>query len=310
MVDMEKLDSSAFEIIGINEGETDVLSRPQVGYFKDAWRRFKKNKIAVAALCLLVVLAVLVIVGPYMGGNYDYKQIDKTARNLKPCAEHWFGTDKLGRDLWARVWVGGRVSIAIGIIGTLVSTTIGCIYGGISAYFGGKVDTVMMRIVEIIISLPYLIVVILMSILLNSKSMGTLILAMCATGWCGMARMVRAHMLKVKSEEYILAANAMGVSPLHIITKHMIPNVVGVIIVAVTFDVPGYISSEAFLSYMGLGIQPPGTAWGALANMGQQVYNHYPYQLFFPALMIALILLSFTLMGDGLRDALDPKMRK
>ena len=308
-MDTVEIDPDEFKILGIDENQGEVISRPKVGYFKDAWRRFKQNKIALAAFGILVILIVMVIIGPSLSG-YDYEAVDKTARNLAPCAEHWFGTDKLGRDLFARVWVGGRVSIIIGITGALISTIIGCIYGGIAAYFGGKVDTIMMRIVEVFISIPYLIVVILMSILLDSKSMGTLILAMVMTGWCGMARLVRGQMLQIKSEEYILAAKAMGVSPFTIVTKYMIPNTISVVIVSITFDVPGYIFSEAFLSYMGLGIQAPGTSWGALANAAQSVFTHYPYQLFIPALMIALTMLAFTLMGDGLRDALDPKLRK
>ena len=168
----------------------------------------------------------------------------------------------------------------------------------------------MMRIVEILISVPYLIVVIVLSIVLQSKGMGTLILAMTVTGWCGMARFVRAQMLSIKNEEYILAAKALGVKPWKIITRHMIPNTLSTVIVSITFDIPGYIFSDAFLSYIGLGIQPPKTSWGALASAAQAQFTFYPYQLFFPAFMIALTMLCFTLLGDGLRDALDPKLRK
>lgn len=305
----EKIDASSFEIVGISEDQGDVIARPRIGYFKDAWRRFKQNKIALIAMFILLLITVMVIIGPSLSG-YKFESVDKTVRNKAPSAAHWFGTDKLGRDLFARVWVGGRVSIIIGITGALISSVIGCIYGGVAAYFGGKVDNIMMRIVEILISIPYLIVVILMSIIFDSKSLGTLILAMTITGWCGMARLVRAQMLQIKNEEYILAAKAMGVSPWKIILKYMIPNTISVVIVSITFDIPGYIFSEAFLSFIGLGIQSPGTSWGALASSAQPEFTHYPYQLFFPAIMIALTMLSFTLMGDGLRDALDPRLRK
>jgi oligopeptide transport system permease protein len=305
----EKIDASSFEIIGISENQGDVIARPRVGYFKDAWRRFKQNKIALIAMVILLLIIVMVVIGPALSG-YKFESIDKAARNKGPSATHWFGTDKLGRDLFSRVWIGGRVSIIIGITGALISSIIGCIYGGVAAYFGGKVDNIMMRIVEILISVPYLIVVILMSIIFDSKSLGTLILAMTITGWCGMARLIRAQMLQIKNEEYILAARAMGVSPWKIILKYMIPNTISVVIVSITFDIPGYIFSEAFLSYIGLGIQSPGTSWGALASSAQAEFTHYPYQLFFPAIMIALTMLSFTLMGDGLRDALDPRLRK
>lgn len=168
----------------------------------------------------------------------------------------------------------------------------------------------MMRIVEVLLSIPYLIIVILISVVTDSKSIGTMMLALTLTGWCGIARLVRGQMLQLKSQEYVLAANALGVSPFKIIMRHMIPNTIGIIIVAITFDIPGYIFSEAFLSYIGLGIQPPDTSWGALASAAQQNFMFYPYQLFFPSLMIALTMLSFTLLGDGLRDALDPKLRK
>ncbi len=305
----EELLVSEFEWIGASEDSADQIARPRIGYLKDAWRRFKENKIAVVALYVLILIIGFVIFPPLFSA-YEFEAVDKTARNVAPNAQHWFGTDKLGRDLFVRVSIGGRVSIIIGIIGALISSIIGCLYGGISAFFGGKIDTIMMRIVEILISIPYLILVILMSIILQSKSLGTLILAMTITGWCGMARLVRGQMLQIKSEEYILAAKAMGVSPLRVITKYMIPNTISVVIVSITFTIPGYIFSEAFLSYIGLGIQPPDTSWGALASAAQSQFTHYPYQLFFPAIMIALTMLSFTLMGDGLRDALDPKLRK
>jgi len=305
----ENIDISSFEIIGVAENRCDTIARPRVSYLKDAWRRFRENKIALIAMCILVVIVIMVVFLPPLS-RYEFEEINKEARNMSPSTAHWFGTDKLGRDLFARVCVGGRVSIIIGITGALISSVIGCIFGGISAYFGGKVDTVMMRIVEILMSIPYLIIVILMSIVLNSKSLTTLILAMTITGWCGIARLIRGQMLQIKNEEYILAAKAMGVSPWKIVTKHMIPNTIGVVIVAITFDIPGYIFAEAFLSYIGLGVQPPGTSWGALASAAQAQFTHYPYQLFFPSLMIALTMLSFTLMGDGLRDALDPRLRK
>jgi oligopeptide transport system permease protein len=168
----------------------------------------------------------------------------------------------------------------------------------------------MMRIVEVLISVPYLIVVILLSVILQSSSIFTLILAMTLTGWCGIARIVRGQMLQVKAQEYIMAARALGVRPWKIIVRHMIPNTLGVVLVAITFDIPGYIFGEAFLSFIGLGVQPPDTSWGALASAAQSRFIFYPYQLLFPSLMIALTMLCFTLIGDGLRDALDPRLRK
>ncbi|MDO4554992.1 MAG: ABC transporter permease, partial [Lachnospiraceae bacterium] len=289
--------------------EGEVLARPRIGYWKDAWRRFCQNKIALIAAIILGVLIFFIIFGPSLSG-YAFEEIDTSAINQLPSAKHWFGTDALGRDLFARVWQGGRVSIIIGIVGAVVASVVGSIYGGIAAYFGGIVDDIMMRIVEILLSIPYLLIVILISIITDSKSLGTMLIALTLTGWCGIARLVRGQMMQLKSQEFILAANALGVHPMKIILKHMIPNTIGMIIVAITFDIPGYIFSEAFLSYIGLGIQAPATSWGALASAAQQTFTFYPYQMLFPALLIALTMLSFTLMGDGLRDALDPKQRK
>ncbi|HPT62000.1 MAG TPA: ABC transporter permease [Bacillota bacterium] len=303
------LSEELFEIIGPEFEDRERILRPTTSYVADAWRRLKENKIAMLALILLSVIVFMVIFGPAISG-YDYQEIDPENRNVGPNAEHWFGTDKLGRDLFARTWQGGRVSMIIGITGAFVSSFVGCIYGGISGYLGGRTDDIMMRIVEILMSVPYLIVVILLSVVLQSQSLFTLILAMTLTGWCNIARIVRGQVLQVKSQEYILAAEALGVRPWGIITKHIIPNVFSVVIVAITFDVPGYIFAEAFLSFIGLGVQPPGTSWGALASSAQGIFLFYPYQLFFPALMIALSMLCFTLLGDGLRDALDPRLRQ
>lgn len=306
---MQQIAKEKFAIIGVRSEDADGIARPHVSYWKDAWRRFRKNKLALVAFVILAVMVCMCVFAPIIS-PYEYESIDPDARLVGMTAEHWFGTDKLGRDIFTRVCIGGRVSLTIGIVGALVSAVVGCIYGGIAAYFGGLVDNIMMRIVEVLISVPYLIVVILLSVVLDSKSLGTMLLAMTITGWCGTARFVRAQMLKIKNEEFTLAAQALGVSPWKTVTRHFIPNTMGVIIVSITFDIPGYIFSEAFLSYMNLGIQPPGTSWGVLVSSAQSSFQFYPNQLLFPALMIALTMLCFTLIGDGLRDALDPKGRK
>ena len=308
-VEWEDIPAEKFEIIGTDDFSGDIIARPKVSYWADAWRRFRENKIALVALIILVIMVIMVIIGPGISG-YNFEQMNTDEINQLPSAEHWFGTDDLGRDLFARVFQGGRVSLTIGIVGAVVASVVGSIYGGIASYFGGIVDDIMMRIVEVLLSIPYLLTVILISVVTDSKSIGTMMLALVLTGWCGIARLVRGQMLQLKSQEYILAANALGVSPIKTIMRHMIPNTLGMIIVAITFDIPGYIFSEAFLSYVGLAVQPPDTSWGALASAAQQNFMFYPYQLFFPSLMIALTMLGFTLLGDGLRDALDPKLRK
>ena len=291
-----------------NTYESEVLPKAR-SKSKEFIKKFMRRKTAVIALIFILFMVIVAIFGPMMA-PYDCSVPDYSAMLQGPSAAHWFGTDDLGRDLFARVWQAGRVSLLIGITGALVASLIGSIYGGIAAYFGGIVDDIMMRIVEVLLSIPYLLIVILISVVTDSKSLGTMLIALTLTGWCGIARLVRGQMLQLKSQEFVLAANALGVSPMKIIMKHMIPNTLGMIIVAITFDIPGYIFSEAFLSYVGLGIQPPQTSWGALASAAQQNFMFYPTQLLFPAIMIALTMLSFTLLGDGLRDALDPKLRK
>ena len=297
-----------FQIIGCENADGERLLRPQTTYWKDAWRRLKKNHLAMASMVILFVIIFLTIFGPVICG-YDHEMMSMDM-NQPPSAKHWFGTDSIGRDLFARVWMGGRVSIVIGVVGAVVTTVIGCIYGSISAFAGGKVDSAMMRIVEIVSSIPYMIVIILLSLLLDDSGLTSILLALCIVGWCPTARLVRGQILQLASAEYVTAAKTLGVSSWKIITRHMIPNTMSVIIVNITFRIPGYIFSESFLSYVGLGIKPPDTSWGMLVSSAQQTLFFYPYQLLFPAVMIGLTMLSFTLFGDGLRDALDPKLRR
>lgn len=302
------LTADMFKIEGTDFSSAESIARPNLTYWQDAWRRLKKNRVAFLALMILITLCVMTIFGQAISG-YSQEVTDSAIRNLTPSGAHWFGTDELGRDIFSRVWHGGRVSMIMGLVGALVSTVLGCLYGGVAGYYGGKVDNYMMRVIEILTTLPYLLVVILISLYLGNGVL-PLILAMTATGWCGMARLVRGQILQIKEQEYVLAAIALGASPWRIITKHLLTNTLGIVIVSVTFDIPRFIFAEAFLSYVGLGVQAPNTSWGALASGAQSNLMFYPYQLFFPAFMIALTMLSFTLLGDGLRDALDPKLRK
>lgn len=306
---MTEMIDEKFKIIGCENADSEKIARPTITYWQDAWRRLKTNGAAMVSIVILVVLIVMTIVGPHLT-QYSHEKMIVEDRNMGPSSEHWFGTDALGRDIFTRVWKGGRVSMLIGVLGALIVSVVGCIYGGVCAYFGGNVDTVLMRILEILVSVPYLIVVILISLITESKGVGSILLALTITGWCGTARLVRGQVLQVRQQEFIMAAQALGVSSWKIITRHLIPNTIGVIIVSATFEIPGFIFSEAFLSYIGLGVQSPDTSWGAMASEAQGNLMFYPYQLFFPSLMIALTMLSFTLLGDGLRDALDPKLRQ
>ena len=305
---MAQLSKEKFKIIGCENVNSDEILRPSMTYWQDAWRRLKQNKVATASLIILILIALMTVVGQYING-FEFQITNNDLVNKGPDMKHWFGTDNLGRDIFSRVWAGGRVSIIIGILGAIIDTVVGSIYGGISGFFGGLVDDVMMRIVEILSSIPYLVVVILVSLIFH-KGMFAIIIAMTITGWVSMARLVRGQLLQIKEQEYVLAATALGASPSRIIAKHLLPNTLGIMIVAITFDIPSFIFGEAFLSYLGQGIQSPNTSWGALAAAAQPNLMFYPYQLFFPALFISLTMLSFTLLGDGLRDALDPRLRQ
>jgi len=305
---MAQLSKEKFQIIGCENSNAEEILRPSMTYWQDAWRRLKQNKVATASLVILILISLMTIVGPYING-FSFEVTNNDIVNKTPDMKHWFGTDNLGRDIFSRVWAGGRVSIIIGLIGAFVDTVVGSIYGGIAGFFGGFIDDIMMRIVEILGSIPYLVVVILVS-LIFSKGIGAIIIAMTITGWVGMARLVRGQLLQIKEQEYVLAATALGANPSRIIAKHLLPNTLGIMIVAITFDIPSFIFGEAFLSYLGQGIQSPNTSWGALASAAQPNLMFYPYQLFFPSLFISLTMLSFTLLGDGLRDALDPRLRQ
>ena len=306
---MAELSKDKFKIIGCDNLDAEGILRPSMTYWQDAWRRLKKNKVAIVSLVLLAIMCVMVVIGPWIA-RFEYNIGDSTVLNSKPNGTHWFGTDSLGRDLFARIWVGGRISIAIGLIGAVVDTVVGVMYGGVAGFKGGLVDDIMMRIVEILGSIPYLVLVILIRVIFNKGGIFPLVLAMTITGWTGMARLVRGQILQIKEQEYVLAAKALGANTSRIIAKHLIPNTLGVMIVAITMDIPSFIFGEAFLSFLGLGIQSPMTSWGALASSGQQQMMFYPYQLIFPALAISIVMLSFQLFGDGLRDALDPKLRQ
>ena len=306
---MNQIQLEKFKPIPAGEKDSEFLARPKITYWSDAWRRFKQNKIALAALFMLAVLIFMVAFGPILS-SHDFEKGVRTDRNLSPSATYWFGTDELGRDIFARIWVGGRVSIIIGLVGAFISMVVGSVYGAISAYAGGALDNLMMRIVEVLSSVPYLLVVILIQVYFKERNLATMIFALTLTGWLGMARMVRGQLLSLKNQDFVMAAQTLGVSSRKIILRHLIPNTLSVIIVSVTFAIPGYIFSEAFLSYLGIGIASPMTSWGAMASAAQQKFLFYPYQLFFPSLMIALTMLSFTLLGDGLRDALDPRLRQ
>jgi oligopeptide transport system permease protein len=286
----------------------EAIVRPSQTYWQDAWRRLKKNKMAMAGMVVLIVLTILSIVAP-MVSSFDYKTQFLKDGYLSPSPAHFFGTDQFGRDLWVRVWWGVRISLFIGITAALIDLVIGVLYGGISAYFGGRVDTIMQRILEIVYAIPLLLLAILLIVTIG-PGISSIIIAYAISGWVGMARLVRGQMLLLKEQEFVLAARTLGAKPSRIILQHLIPNVLGLIIVQITFVVPTAIFFEAFLSFIGVGIRPPMASLGKLISEGAGVMRYHSHLLIFPTIVFSLILLSFNLLGDGLRDALDPKMRK
>ena len=288
--------------------DAERIVRPCLTYWQDAWIRLRKNKIAMLGICLLTLYVVMSILGPRVGA-YDFKAIDENQMDQAPSALHWFGTDTLGRDLWARVWVGARVSLSIGFLAASLNALIGVCIGGIAGHFGGKTDMVIMRFIDVVSGIPYLIVAILVMVALG-EGISPLIIAMIIIGWVGSARLVRGQILQLKNQEYVLAARKLGASDARIIFRHLIPNTIGLILTNVTMAVPYAIFTEAFLSYIGLGVQPPNASWGLLARYGAQNFRFAPWQLFIPSFFICTTMLSLYLLGDGLRDALDPKLRR
>lgn len=303
-----ELDEELFEVIGTKGLDAERISKPSITFWSDVWRRFRQNKLSLVGLVIITIVILMVLFGPMISGK-DYQFIDYSIKNMKPNAEYWFGTDEMGRDIFTRICYGGRISILIGISCTLVSFLIGTAVGGVAGYLGGKIDDLLMRVVEIIGSIPYLVLVVILSFLMG-RSMMSLVFALTITAWTGTARIVRGQVMQIKEQDFISAAIALGSNPQRIILKHLIPNTLGIIMVNLTLSVPGFIFSESFLSYIGLGVQPPETSWGALASLYQTRLMFDPYQLFFPCVMIVLTVLSFHLIGDGLTDALDPKLRK
>ncbi|WP_055744138.1 ABC transporter permease [Brevibacillus choshinensis] len=277
--------------------------------FQEAREKLLKNKLAMAGMIIIISLILMAAIGPYLI-PYSYSEQSLLDTDMPPDLQHWFGTDDLGRDIFARTWVGARISLFIGITAALIDLLIGVIYGAIAGYAGGKTEEVMMRIADMLYSLPHLLVTILLMVVLKPGLL-TIILAMTATGWIGMARLVRGQVLQLKEMEYVIAAKALGSSFPRILFKHLIPNTIGPITVAMTLTIPGAIFSEATLSFLGLGVPVPLASWGTMTSDGLVgILTGQPWRILFPAMLISLTMFAFNVLGDGLRDALDPRHRK
>lgn len=304
----QTLTKKSFEPISVQAGESDTYMRPSQSYIRDVLRRFKQNKLAIFGIVTIVILGILSIIGPKISG-YDYFTNDLSNNNQPPSSEHWFGTDSLGRDIFSRTWYGARISLFIGFAAAFIDLIIGVLWGSIAGFFGGKVDEYMMRIADILYGIPYLLVVILLMLVLP-QGLLTMIIAMSITGWINMARIVRGQVLQLKSSEFVLAAQILGSNKFKILSRHLIPNTMGPILVTLTLTIPTAIFTEAFLSYLGLGVPAPLASWGTMASEGLPSLEYYPWILFFPATFICLVMMAFNVIGDGLRDALDPQERR
>jgi oligopeptide transport system permease protein len=280
---------------------------PFLSYWQDVRHRLLSNSVARCGALLLFGLLLFAICGPWMS-PYTYYDTHLSLKNHPPSAQFWFGTDELGRDLFTRIWWGARISLSVGIAASCIDLVIGVLFGALAGFAGGKIDELMMRIADILYSIPYLLVVILLMVLIGS-GFCSILLALTVTGWIHMARIVRGQILLLKELEFVQAATALGATPWRIILRHLIPNTLGPIIVTLTLTIPTAIFAEAFLSFLGLGIQAPVASWGTMASDGLPAMRYFPWRLFFPAAFISLTMLSFNLLGDGLRDALDPRLK-
>jgi len=304
-----KFDKDMFLPANEKNKDTESIKRPSVSYWADVWRRIKENKLAMLGLIIIIILVVLTIIGPYLN-HFKFMEQDLKLKNVKPNGVFWFGSDIYGRDIFTRIWHGGRISLFIGFMAAFLDFFIGVVYGGVSGYKGGRIDNIMMRIAEILYSVPYLLTVILLMVVFG-QGLWTMIIAMSLTGWVPMARLVRGQVLQLKEQEYVLAAQSMGAKTSWILRKHLIPNAFGPILVNITLTIPTAIFAEATLSFLGLGIPAPEASWGTMASDAlASLFINNSYQLFIPAAFISLTMLAFNIFGDGLRDALDPRLRQ
>jgi oligopeptide transport system permease protein len=298
--------NAAGQTIGIDEALEEAERGTSL--WRAAWQRLGKNKMALISAIILILIAFASFIGPFfLTQSYETQNLQLGA--VSPGARHWLGTDTLGRDLFVRILYGGRVSMSVGFCATAVALIIGVFYGAISGFLGGKVDMLLMRIVDIIFALPFTVFVILLMVFFGRKFV-LLFVAIGAVQWLTMARIVRGQVLSLRRQEFIEAAEALGLSKPRIIFRHMIPNALGPIIVYATLTVPAVMLLEAFLSFLGLGVQPPMSSWGVLIKEGAEVMEEFPWLLIFPGVVLAITLFSLNFLGDGLRDALDPRASK
>lgn len=283
-------------------------SQQRSSLWLDAWIKLRKNRMALFGFAVLATLCVVSLLTPWIA-PYNYEEQDLMLGATPPSAAHWLGTDIFGRDMLTRVMYGGRVSLMVGFVATAVALVIGILWGAIAGFIGGRVDAIMMRIVDIMYALPFMIFIVLLMVVFG-RNILLLFVAIGAVEWLTMARIVRSQVMALRKQEFIEAAYSMGLSRWAIIRRHIIPNTLGPVIVYTTLTIPSVMLLEAFLSFLGLGIQPPESSWGLLINYGVETMEEYPWLLIFPGITLSLTLFALNFLGDGLRDALDPRASK
>ncbi|MBQ7372213.1 MAG: ABC transporter permease [Blautia sp.] len=323
-----KISPEDFTPLGADYFAEESLDTEEIGYWKASWQRLKANRIAMTAMVIIVILMLFAFVGPLLS-PYTYDQQVRGDEGLWPCLRHPFGTDRLGRDLLVRCMIGSRISIIVGLVSAVIVMIVGSIYGAISGLIGGKVDIFMMRLVDIIYSVPEILLIVVIKMVISEpldnlisnvpmfhglQKIGSGLIAIFIVYgllyWVGMARIVRGQILQLKNLEFVTASEALGCSRSRLIKEHLLPNCIGQLIATVMLQIPSAIFTEAFLSYLGIGVSAPMASLGSLTSEALGGMTSYPYRVIFPAALISLIILSFNLFGDGLRDALDPKMKK
>lgn len=290
------------------ESEATIVSEKGHSLWNDAWHRLLKNKMAVFGLLYLGLLAAICVFLPLLA-NFDYANTDLLLGATPPSAQFWMGTDELGRDLFARLLYGSRISLAIGILATAVSVVIGTVYGAVAGYLGGKIDGFMMRVIDTLYALPFIFLVIILMVLFG-RNIYLMFIALGSIQWLTMARIVRGQVVSLRNAEFVESAISIGLSTGAILRRHIIPNVLGPVIVYTTLTIPGVILEEAFLSFLGLGVQEPMSSWGTLISDGVSAMDSFPWLLIFPCATLVLTLMALNFLGDGLRDALDPRASK
>ncbi len=295
--------SEYFRPIDKSEQNSEFIAMESRSFWRDVWERFRSNRRALVGFIILLLIALLAIIGPLVS-PYPYDGMG-TEINRGPSAAHWFGTDALGRDLFTRVLYGIRISLFVGFVSTLINVVIGIVYGGVAGYVGGKLDNVMMRIVDVIYAVPSLLYIILLMMLFGAN-VGSIMLGMCISGWVGNARLMRTQVIALKEREYVLASYTQGASPVRILLKHIFPNAMGPILVQATLAIPQAIFQEAFLSFIGMGISAPQASLGTLAQDARMYMAIYPHQMVCPIVMICVIIFALNFISEGLSEALDP----